>query len=274
MTFLETYQFIKESPDTIIYKGDKFGYEDGYSNACFINEDFYFVSLHKKDRIGHWELSDLFTKLLKYERGLVEAIEEEDFEFASELRTYIKEIKEQIDVYPDDGFETLNEQKWSVMTDKGRIFNVKGVNIFTYWSTDDSKIKSIVNAEPFYIMLDVLDIDPNNVLVELSELEDKDNPLGTTMVPLSDINKNLKQASEEDKERSRRIQELQSLIHTSADPIIKKRAKRELEELGLRGDNSGNKKIKDPLYWNQYSRMSESVCDTTIATNKGYSIIT
>jgi len=272
MTFLETYQLIKENPDTLQYKGVMHRFSNSKAHTCFINEDMYFVALKTEKYMLHSELRRYFDKYLSYLKELkkLEESEEKNYvmvgdekvevpsEKAADIDLEIAELMEKVAVDPSD-LDTLERNFAITFESKGRLYDLGDVKIFTYWDGNDDAKKSIVSAKPFHKMLDVLNIDPKDVLVELSELEEKDNIFNTTMVPLSEINKDHKKASEEDQEKSKRIQELMSQLHLTTDKSLKKRIIAELETLGVNINTDKTMKIKDPLYWNQYSRMSESI---------------
>jgi len=272
MTFLETYRkIITETPDTTYFKGNTFKYGNTDNHSFFLNDEVFVVSKDHSRRIEHNELKE-YLEFLANETAYELDAEGDNRATRMYQRTRSLAISNVL-YYPHDE-EVLKDNYFNlVMNDdtQGRIFELPSfladdMHICSIWG-EDEEVLHRVKSSTFKLMLEALKLTPRQLYIEFENwgrdyegaiIDEKGD---NVLILYSDLD-NVKDDTRGRDDEEQHIADLLRKMHTTSDPLEKAKIERELKDLGaIRGDDEElpERKIKDPLYWHQNSRMSESV---------------
>ena len=202
-------QLLSESPDSLRYKGEYYSCNDN-GQPAFITKDLksYFAVKDPDNAMYHADLDGVIN-------GLNSAINDED-------EGYVDEFAED---YSWNASGDLSEIFWYSKVHKLRKFNVDtGEDVMSSWDEIDD-FRRIVASSAFDDMLrDTWDLKKEDILYDIMydrKVVDYDEFMG------------IEESTKEEKHRQKQITYWMSILHTSADAALKKRAVYELKKLGV-----------------------------------------
>ena len=260
MTFLETYQLIKEDPDEVTFDDKEFTVKNEGGIVFFIGDDFLFCLKEKKANTYHHEIiqdwieyAELYNEVQKMKSWSDDRELERE---TNKLLSLKQDLEEKYIIHhpPVGELDPYIDEDGDILS--GRLFDVGDGNyVCSIWG-NLNKLYQMVQFPTFKLMLNELGIDIKKVYFE-DYTSDYNNPRLLSLEYL--MFHGYTERSNEDAEKEKKIIELKKLLHTASDYKIKKWARNELKKLGVQFKEGGTDSKRDPLYWNYYSRMSESV---------------